>query len=86
MNSIIDDLFFGELKPNYRKCTSKTAMQIADIEAKLPKMLDGEAGNLFIDYTSAHAALLGETSHENFKIGFKLGVRLIAEVLLQDAQ
>lgn len=79
---IIEELYFGNIQP-YEKPFEKTRESKKAVEIclkygdKLRDMLSGEAREMFSQLLDAHNALLTAAGMENFKHGFRLGVKLM---------
>lgn len=88
--SFIEELFYGNINPNEKKFTQDSKYAVAlrkfcDSEQKLSKQLSGDNLKLFNDLINAYDEVTAYTSIENFKIGFILGVHLMADCFKYDA-
>lgn len=86
MNSILSDLYHGELRPNERDYPedSRAAVLLESFqedEAWLSKMLDGKAKEYLLELVNIHDELVGTMTYESFREGFTLGAQLIMEVV-----
>ena len=86
MRSIIDELCYGNICANEDSCeTSREAKAlmsyIAEHQDKLLGMLDEEQGMLFEKYNDCYTELVSENEREIFAYAFKLGARLVIEVM-----
>ena len=89
MNSILEDLYFGELDVNTQgfECGSSGAKAmgvIEEMETKLPLLLEGKEKSMFLDYANAWAEIHAATAYGKFSLGFKVGTRLAFEGLLSE--
>ncbi len=83
--SFIEDLFFGDINPNFHKFQHKPEYQKAydtmdKNEELLMELLDGKEKSLFVDFVNANGMVNGATAYESFAEGFKLGVRMMKEI------
>ena len=85
MKKILEDLYFGEIQPgiaDYDNPQLKKATQImGENEEILIKILDGEEKRLFQDLMNAQSEMTANYAVENFIYGFKLGARIMMEVM-----
>ncbi|MCL2343918.1 MAG: hypothetical protein FWC62_08500 [Firmicutes bacterium] len=86
MQSVLEDLFFGEIQPSICKnARAKKAGRIMDEnEEILMKLLEGKEKKLFLELVNAQGEVNGSSAVENFICGFKLGVRMLMEGLSPD--
>ena len=89
MNSILEDLYFGELDVNSQgfECGSAEARAmeiIDDVEEKLTLLLTGKEKTMFLEYANAWSGIHAVTAYVKFALGFKVGTRMIAEGLASD--
>ena len=84
MQNVLEDLFFGELRPNIcDNARAKKAMKILDEnEDILMKLLEGKEKKLFLEMVNAQSEVTGSSAVENFIAGFKLGARIVVEALI----
>lgn len=83
--SFIEDLYFGEISPNFHKFQHKPEYKEAystmdKNEELLMKLLEGKEKAMFIDFVNANSEVNGITAYESFAEGFLLGVRMMREV------
>ena len=86
MNSILSDLYHGELYLNERDYPedSRTGILLESFredEEWLAQMLDGKAKEHLLELINIHDELVGTMTYESFRNGFVLGARLIMEVV-----
>ena len=91
MNSILEDLYFGELDVNTQGFESGSsqakAMEIIDDrEEKLSILLEGKERSMFLEYANAWSEIHAATAYGKFTLGFKVGTRLAVEGLLAELQ
>ncbi|MEG0835393.1 MAG: hypothetical protein RR313_08285 [Anaerovoracaceae bacterium] len=86
MQSILEELFYGKIKPNERSFIRKSEYgkaikTVSDCEEKLLTLLSGKELELFENLMKMH----GESSHINgreyFVDGFRLGARIALEIM-----
>ena len=85
--SFLDDLYYGNIKPADNEFVKNSEFDKAlkvfcDCETELRKELDKDADETLIRLINSHNELLATTGLENFKIGFKLGVRMMCASLI----
>ena len=83
--SFIEDLYFGEINPNFHNFQNKPAYQKAYAtldknEELLMALLDEKEKSMFIDFVNANDEVNGITAYESFKEGFGLAVRMMREL------
>ena len=86
--SFIEDLYFGEINPNFHNFQNKPEYQKACAtmdknEGLLMNLLYGKEKSIFIDFVNANGEVNGITAYESFKAGFSLGVRVMREVFTE---
>jgi len=84
--SFIEDLYFGEINPNFHKFQHKEAYKKAYAtvdknEDLLLELLEGKEKSLFIKYINANGEINGATAYESFEEGFKLAARMMFELI-----
>jgi hypothetical protein len=89
MESIIRQLFYGNLDPNARcytkDCSCKGAMDIvAKNEEILSDELEGKLKKLFLDYANAWSEVNATEVVEIFTTGFRMGARFMVDSILMD--
>lgn len=88
MKQVLEDFYFGEIQPNIRSHSSnprlkKCSQTINENEEILLKLLEGKERKLFLDFVDAQSEVEGTSAVENFINGFKLGVRMIVESIVE---
>ena len=88
MNSILSDLYHGELRPNERSYPTDSDVGILlesfrQNEKWLSELLDGKAKEHLLELINIHDELVGTMSYDSFREGFILGARLIMEIVGQ---
>ena len=81
---ILEELWYGNIQPNERRGESNIEMiKISDLikrhEGTLLKSLDEKNKEIFEKYRDCYDELTQLNECEAFKIGFKLGVRMLFE-------
>ena len=84
--TILQDLFHGNITPDDsgfdRNSKYGRAMQaVAEHEERLLALINDEEKSLFISFRDAQAALNGIAAEENFILGFRIGARIMIEVI-----
>lgn len=84
MQSFIDDLYYGRINPYEKKVVPeaqyvKGLEVICQNEKSVLEKLSEEDRKLFEDMLKACDELSATSDAENFKLGFKLGVRMMME-------
>ena len=87
--TFLDDLYYGNIKPvdsEFLKNSEfdKTIKEFCSYESELHKTLDKNADDTLIKLIKAYNELLAMTGLENFKIGFRLGVKMICACLVDE--
>lgn len=85
MNSIFDDLYYGNIRPWEKTMVSegdyyKTVKNLTAIERKLMCVLQGEDRILLETLIKAQSDILEMSCIEYYYEGLRLGIRLMAEV------
>ena len=83
-----EDLYLGDIRPNERtfKCNSQYANALAELVKAgdaLTDDLTDEQKKLFEDYMAAHREINVLTDCETFCIAFKLGAKIMLDVLTE---
>ena len=86
MNSILSDLYHGELSPNERSYPDDSDVGILlesfrQNEKWLTELLDGKAKEHLLELINIHDELIGAMTYDSFREGFVLGARIIMEVV-----
>lgn len=82
--NFIEELYYGNINPCEKKLESnsqcaKALERFCMVEEKLSKELKGEELSWFIEAVNASDEITACTGLENFKTGFVLGARMMAE-------
>ena len=85
--SFLDELYYGNINPNENRNRKplpyeKAVRTFSDIENKLSKELNGGNLKLFNELVNASDEISATSGVENFKIGFRLGVKMMCDSLL----
>ena len=85
--SFLDELYYGNINPNENRKRKplpyeKVVRTFSEIESKLSKELNGENLKLFNELVNASDEISATSGVENFKIGFRLGVKMMCDSLL----
>ncbi len=85
--NFIEELYYGNINPNekrYKKATpyDKALSAFTANEDKLKEALSGEHLKLFNELVNASDEISATSGVENFKIGFRLGVKMMCDSLL----
>ena len=85
--NFIEELYYGNINPNekrYKKTTpyDKELIIFTANENKLREALSGEQLKLFNELVNASDEISATSGVENFKIGFRLGVKMMCDSLL----
>ena len=86
--TFLDDLYYGNIKPSDNEFVKnsefdKALKTFCNCENELRKALDRD-NEAITKLINAHNELLTVTGLENFKIGFKLGVKMIYAGLIDE--
>ena len=84
--SMIGKLYWGELRPCEQYVTShreqaKLVSKLTNLEEDLLPALSGDALELFHRYQECHSELQANAELDRFVAGFRLGVKLMTEVM-----
>ena len=87
--TFLDDFYYGNIKPADKEFVrnsefDKALKAIFRCEKELRNALDETGNKTLIELLNAHNELLAVTGLENFKIGFKLGVKMICSCLVDE--
>ncbi len=90
MRKILEDLYFGKIVPYEKRMAANSelqhlAKQATDCESQLTEQLNEEGQNLLKVLINAQQEIDRITVMENFILGFRLGVRLMAECMDEDS-
>ena len=89
MNSILEELYYGELDVNtesfeHNSAEAKAMEIIEDREEKLPLLLTGKEKEMFLEYVNAWSEVHATTAYNKFLLGFKVGARMTSEALTSE--
>ncbi len=84
MRKILEDLYFGNIVPYEKRMSASSEFRrlvkrAADCESQLTERLNEEERQLLNLLTNAQQEIDSITAKENFILGFRLGIRLMAE-------
>ena len=87
MRDTLENLYFGNITPNDQSVKSGTALkkameQSAECEEKLTALLEDKEKALLLRLINAENEIGSTMALENFILGFRLGMRLAVEGLL----
>ncbi len=90
MRKILEDLYFGKIVPYEKRMAANSelqrlAKQASDCESQLTERLNEEERKFLNVLTSAQQEIDRITDMESFILGFRLGVRLMAECMDEDS-
>ncbi len=91
MPEILKDLYYGNISPFEAPIpagspTRKLASKLAKCEDVLTELLDENGRKIFKEYIDIQQQLTGISSEENFILGFRLGVQIMAECLNREGE
>ncbi|WRS27431.1 hypothetical protein U6B65_14065 [Oscillospiraceae bacterium MB08-C2-2] len=86
MSCVLEELFFGNIVPNEKTFTrdaeSNEAIQVISTnEDELAQLLKDKERSLFFDYANAQSELNSIIAIEYFEDGFRLGAKIMMEVM-----
>lgn len=86
MASFLEDLYFGSVRPCELEFTEESGLgaamqELTKLEEKLLEVLDTEEHELFRAFCEKQARINTQTAFENFRCGFRMGAKLLLEVL-----
>ncbi len=89
MRKILEDLYFGNIVPYEKRMAANSELRRltkreADCESQLAERLNEEEQQLLNVLTNAQQEIDRITVMENFILGFRLGVRPMAECIDED--
>ncbi len=89
MRKILEDLYFGNITPYEKRMAASSelrrlAKRAADCESQLVERLNEEERQVLNVLINAQQEIDSITVMENFILGFRLGVRLMAECMDED--
>ena len=86
MQRILEELYFGNIDPNSKQFIrgsdfDKAMRVIAENEEKLTERLSDQDKSLFCEFSNAQSEINSMTAVENFILGFRLGAKIMLEVM-----
>ena len=89
MPNILEDLYYGNISPCQRAVrpgskVKKLMQKQSDLESKLNESFTEEQREIFEQYLSVSADLLGTNCLDSFITGFRLGARFTHEIFASD--
>ena len=89
MNKTLQDIYYGNINPVTKSVDRSSELYklmktISESEEKLLKLLQGEEQTLFEQFSNAYIALNSKTAEERFVEGFRLGAKIVIEVISKD--
>lgn len=85
----IEELYYGHINPNETMINptleyTRATKLFCDNEKQLAKSLSGDELNLFNDMLKAKDEIASFTEIEKFKLGFRLGVKMMCDCFSSD--
>ena len=89
MRKILEDLYFGNIVPYEKRITADSELRhlvkrAADCEARLAELLNDEEKQMLDTLISTQHEIDSTMAMEYFILGFRLGIRLMAECMDED--
>ena len=89
MRKILEDLYFGNIVPYEKRITADSELRhlvkrAADCEARLAELLNDEEKQMLDTLISTQHEIDSTMAREYFILGFRLGIRLMAECMDED--
>ena len=86
MRKTLEDFYYGNLRPSDQQMTVNSKLQravdtVIHRERQIEEQLDDEGKKLLSEFSDAQRTVDSITALENFILGFRLGVRIIAECM-----
>ena len=86
MKKLLEDLYFGNIKPCERIYEKKGELnaamaELAQLEEKVLALLDTEGRKLFLAFSNQQARINMLTAFDHFQCGFRMGAKLLIEVM-----
>jgi len=86
MRRMLEEFYYGNLNPNERSfikdsAYSQAVRTISENEEKLTELLEGKEKKLLLDLINAQSIADGTTAVESFIQGFRLGARIVIEIM-----
>ena len=89
MRKILEDLYYGNITPCEQQMTPGSELKravdrVAKCEEELAELLDEERRHMLTKLVRSQHEINSITATENFILGFRLGIRLMAECMDAD--
>ena len=86
MRKTLEDFYYGNLRPSDQQMTVNSKLQravdtVVQRESQLEEQMDDEGKKLLSEFSDAQRTVDSITALENFILGFRLGVRIMAECM-----
>lgn len=86
MRKILEDFYYGNITPNEQQMTPSSEMEkavarVAGYEKRLMEQLEDAEQDALTKLIRSQHEIDSITARENFILGFRLGVRMIAECI-----
>lgn len=86
MRNTLEDLYYGNISPFQRQMTpdselKRAADRVTNYEKQLMEQLDETERTILTKFVRSQHDINGITALENFILGFRLGVRIMAECM-----
>ena len=84
MRNTLEDLYYGNITPGARRIAPSSELKratdrVARVESQLTERLDEDGQTILAKLIESKDEVESITALENFILGFRLGVRLLAE-------
>ena len=86
MRNTLEDLYYGNITPNAQQAAPDSELKravdrVARFESQLTERLDEDGKTILAKLIESRDEIESITALENFILGFRLGVRLMAECM-----
>lgn len=86
MSRLLEELYFGNINPNEKPFVrnshyDRLIQTVSTNEDQLTQLLTGRGKSLFLEYANAQSEMNGIHTTESFCDGFRLGAKMMLEVL-----
>ena len=86
MRNTLEDLYYGNINPREQQIVPNSELKratdrVTRFESQLTERLDEDGQTILAKLTESRDEIESITALENFILGFRLGVRLIAECM-----
>ena len=86
MRKILEDLYYGNITPNEQQMTPNSELKravdrVTNFEKQLMKQLSEAEQEILTKLIQSQHEINSITATENFILGFRLGIRLMAECM-----